>query len=280
MRNLTVSAGVVLDEALIFNPGLEIPRRLGLILEKMDEIAQHTIDVDEPDQARVLKATTELMYEISTGTEYLRSILGALASHKGMEKKISHLAVKTIDRLAALEFKVPLNKIKHEGFELAWVTLVPDGKKPVHGFTVNGLVRPKVIGSGHHRFGKALSEGYSFSLFLRRAIEVFFLQCQQVEEAVRTMFAKELQSAPGQPAEGGPQQMARRVVERLALLTFDGFQNEHLQRVSELAFVDGSIVIVRTRMLRFKVSGYTVRSHVVARGGHAFQLPFWQRPKS
>ena len=280
MQALDGSAGAVLDESLVSEPDYEIPRRLNRILDHVLTLAEGAIDVEDPDRETVLGATKELMFEISSATEYLRSILSELGKSQSAEKKISRPAQAAIDKLAALEFKVPHNKIKHDSFDLEWVTVTGDGRKPLHGFTVNGLVEPKVIGSGHHRFGTAaLSEGYSYSLFVRRATEIFYRQCQEVEAAVRKMFAKELQGSPVLSApNAGPQTTIGRIVDRLSRQPFEGFENEHRQQVPELAFADGSLVVVRTRMLRFTSAGYTVSSHMTARKGHAFRLPYWKKP--
>ncbi len=75
MQALDGSAGAVLDESLVSEPDYEIPRRLNRILDHVLTLAEGAIDVEDPDRETVLGATKELMFEISSATEYLRSIL-------------------------------------------------------------------------------------------------------------------------------------------------------------------------------------------------------------
>lgn len=214
------------------------------------------------------------MHAISSFAEYLVSILRALGEIRG-QQKLSKAAAQKISQLINQQFKVPINKIKHDGFALGWLSITHDGQAPVHGFAVNGLIEPRTFGSASFRFPNAIAEGYSFALFLRRATEAPYELCDVVESAVRQIYRDELRDKETLPSFLGSNALAEVVARQLSYMPFIGFPNEHMARVPELGFASGALLILRTRMLRFPKGAYTVSSYLIPRQGYTYKLPYW-----
>lgn len=214
------------------------------------------------------------MHLISSLAEYLGSILRALGEHHGQQKHCKASAQK-IGQLINQQFKVPINKIKHEGFTLGWLSITHDGHAPLHGFAVNGLIQPRTFGSASFRFPNAVAEGYSFSLFLRRATETPYELCNVVELAVRHLYHDELRRKEMVPVPPGSNAVAEMVARQLSFMPFTGFPNEHMARVPDVGVDGGALLLLRTRMLRFPKGPYTVSSYMLARQGYTFKLPYW-----
>lgn len=277
MGALAGSAGELLDQALIAAPNYEIPRRLDRIFGLIEGIGSAVIDVREPDWEKPLSETETLMHEITSASEYMRSVVNCLAKYHGAEKA-TRAALAELSNMVNLQFKVPINKIKHEGFELQPISFTHDGRPPIHGVVVHGLVDVRTTGSAHVRYKDAISEGYSFALLLRRAAEMLYLQSDLVETVVRQLYREDLAGAGLGQMEPGPTLQVVRALSILSRLLFEGLPNEHKGRVAELDFVDGSVVLVRSRLLRFnKKDAYTVTTSVRHRAGHTFRIPFWQQ---
>lgn len=274
MITLSDSAGHVLDDALIEAPTYELPRRFHLLLELVAKIGE-AVTLDEvKDRDAVLQDVEQLMHLISSTAEYLGSILRALGEYH-RQQKYCKTAAQKLSHLINLQFKAPINKIKHEGFALGWISIKHDGQAPVHGFAVNGLIEPRTIGSAGFRFPNAISEGYSFSLFLRRAAEVPYELCDIVELAVRHLYRDELQHKEMVPSISASGTLAEVVARNLSYLPFTGFPNEHMAHVPDFGIDGGALRLLRTRMLRFPKGAYTVSSYLHARQGYTFKLPYW-----
>lgn len=274
MDTLSDSAGSALDAALIEAPTYELPRRFHRLLELVAEIAGSITNAGTIDREAVLQDVERLMHAISSFAEYLGSILRALGEHHGQQKHTKAAAQK-IGQLINQQFKVPINKIKHDGFTLGWLSITHDDQPPVHGFAVNGLIKPRTFGPASFRFPSAIAEGYSFSLFLRRATETPYELCDLVESAVRHLYRNELHHKETLPSRSGSKILAEVVSRQLSYMPFTGFPNEHMARVPELGVAGGSLLVLRTRMLRFPKGAYTVSSHLRARQGYTFKLPYW-----
>lgn len=276
MNTLSDSAGTALDSALVHAPTYELPRQFERLLELIAEIAGSITSAGTIDQDAVLHDVEQLMHSISSFAEYLGSILRTLGEHKG-QQKYSKVAAQKISQLINQQFKVPINKIKHEGFTLGWLSITHDGRAPVHGFAVNGLIERKTFGSASFRFPSAIAEGYSFSLFLRRAVETPYELCEVVDSAVRFLYRDELREKEISPSPQGSKALAEVLAKQISYMPFTGFPNEHMTHVPEIGLDEESLLIVRTRMLRFPKGAYTVSSHMVARKGYTFKLPYWVR---
>lgn len=275
MSVLGTSAGDILDAALISAPSYEIPRRLSSILGHIDRILDALTAQGDVDTAACLRDTQALMTDISAATEYLRAIVNAIADRPGGRR--SEAAVgKKLDQLANRSFKVPINKIKHDGFELAWVTFIFENPpRLVPGFAVNGLIERRQIGPASFRFGDSIAEGYSFSLFLRRAFEIFYLQCDLIEQLVREAFRAELDGQKVIPPHAGARELVERIVIRLALLPLIGYPNESKDRVSELVVYAGTIYVGASRKIQFPGDPCRVQTQLTVREDYAFRMPFW-----
>lgn len=276
MMTLSDSAGAALDDALVHAPTYELPRQLQRLMELTASIAGSIANVEAINQDSVLQDVERLMHATSSFAEYLGSILKTLGEHKGQQKYVRSPTQK-INQLINQQFKVPINKIKHEGFALGWLSITHDGQAPVHGFAVHGLIDRKTFGSASSRFPSAIAEGYSFSLFLRRAIETPYELCDVVESAIRSLYRDELRHKDISPPPQGPTALATTLAQKLSYIPFSGFPNEHMAHVSELAMENETLLVVRARLLRFPKSAYTVSSTLIARQGYTFKLPYWVR---
>jgi hypothetical protein len=275
MNALEGSVGELLDTALVSDPCYEIPRRLGAILERVDRILDAVTVPGQIDTVACLRDTQALMTDISSSTEYLRTIVNAIANRPGGKK--SEAAVgKKLDQLANRSFKVPINKIKHDGFELAWVTFIFESPhREVPGFAVNGLIERRQIGPASFRFGDAIAEGYSFALFLRRAFEIFYLQCDLLEQLVLDVFGAELSGQDIVAPEAGPRGLVEQIVIKLAMLPLLGFPNEAKDDVPDLVVSAGTIFVGTGRKMQFPGGACRVQTQITVRKGYTFRMPFW-----
>ncbi len=269
-----------LDNELVPDPAYEIGARLERILRLVVSIGGQLPYQTGRYEQQALKETEQLMLEITSATEYLRLIGSKLGdiSPPGKAKNFK-AANQAIDREVNLLFKAPINKIKHEGFELGWIEVTYGDGVPIAGFSVNGLIRPKTTGPAAFRYGSnAIAEGYSFAFLLRKAVQAFYQQCDILEKSIRQTFS--LQPKP-QPSEQppGPAILVGEVLKCISLLPYQGFPNEHHAEVLDLFLEDGAIKIARARWLKTSKLDYSVQSHVVARTGHTFQLPYWATHK-
>lgn len=275
MNALAASAGDILDAKLISAPSYEIPRRLSAILGHIDSILDALTVQGNVDTAACLRDTQALMTDIASATEYLRTIVNAIADRPGGRRSEAALG-KKLDQLANRSFKAPINKIKHDGFELAWVTFIfEDPPCVVPGFVVNGLIERRQIGPASFRFGDSIAEGYSFSLFLRRAFEIFYLQCDLIEQLMREAFRAELDEQDVIPPQAGPRELVERIVIRLALLPLIGFPNEKKDEVPEFVVSAGTIYVGAGRKMQFPGGRCRVQTRVTVRQDHVFRMPFW-----
>jgi hypothetical protein len=273
---LSDSLGSALDDALVSEPTYELPQRIYRVLELISDAAAAVSIAEEPDRSVVLHKVQQLMNEIASLAEYLSSVLRVAGEKMGAEKYIKATSQK-LGQLINVQFKVPLNKIKHEGFFLGWLTITHDGQAPLHGFAVNGLIERRTIGPASFRYPNAVAEGYSFAFFLRRATVSLYELCDLVDAAIRHLYSKELGQKSTQPARPGSLAHAEAVVRELSYMPFQGFPNEHMNKVPELGIVGNEIVLLRTRLLRFPDSPHTVSTNIVARKGYTFRLPYWCR---
>lgn len=275
MNALETSVGDILDARLISAPRYEIPRRLSAILGHIDKILDALSVQGDVDTAACLRDTQALMADISSATEYLRSIVNAIADRPGGRRTEAAVG-KKLDQLANHSFKAPINKIKHDGFELAWVTFIFENPpRMVPGFIVNGLIERRQIGPANYRFGDSIAEGYSFSLFLRRAFEIFYLQCNLIEQLVREAFPTEFEERDVIPPHAGPRELVERIVIRLALSPLIGYPNESKDDVLNLVMFAGTIYVGASRKMQFPGGPCTVQTQMTVRQDYAFRMPFW-----
>ena len=275
ISTLEASAGAILEEALISDPSYEIPRRLTDILGHISSILD-TLEVPgEVDTGACLRTTQALMADVSSATEYLRSIVNAIASRPGGRRAEAAVG-KRIDQLAARSFKMPINKIKHDSFELGWVAFFFESqRRVVPGFVVNGLIERRQIGPASFRFGEAIAEGYSFSLFLRRAFEIFYLQCDLVELMLCEVFRAELEKSTIVSSDPGPRDLVEKINIRLALLPLIGFPNEINDVVPAIVVSSGTIYVGTGQKMQFPGGTCQVQTHISARKGYSSRMPFW-----
>lgn len=276
MMTLSDSAGTALDNELVHAPTYELPRQFQLLMELTASIAGSITSVETIDQDSVLQDVERLMHAFSSSAEYLGSILRILGENRGQQQYVK-APIQKLSQLINQQFKAPINKIKHEGFTLGWLSITHDGQAPVHGFAVNGLIDRKTFGSANSRFPKAIAEGYSFSLFLRRAIETSYELCEVVDSAVRFLYRDELCQKNISPSPQGLIALASTIAQKLSYIPFSEFPNEHMARVPELSIEGECLLIVRTRLLRFPKGPYSVSSQLIARQGYTFKLPYWVR---
>lgn len=273
---LSDSLGSAIDDALVSEPAYELPQRIYRVFELISEAAAAVSIAQEPDRDLVLHKVQQLMNEIASLAEYLSSVLRVAGENMGAEKFIKSTSQK-LGQLINVQFKVPLNKIKHEGFALGWLTITHDGQVPLHGFAVNGLIERKTIGPASFRFPNAIAEGYSFAFFLRRATVSLYELCDLVDAAIRHLYSAELGRKGVTTSRPGSLPPAEAVVRELSFMPFQGFPNEHMNKVPELGIVGNEMVLLRTRMLRFANGPHTVQTYIIARKGYTFRLPYWWR---
>lgn len=142
--------------------------------------------------------------------DYLGQLLQApLPKGEGKKNRGADAVKRRLDAHVNRLFKMPINLVKHDGFDLLWIQMYRD-YLAIHGYTLQGPLPNGVIGPIKFRRPNGDDpEGYSFALALREVLPSICLMCDIEEEvlAVEGLF------------EGVNQKNAAQNEERQALLS-------------------------------------------------------------
>lgn len=112
-------------------------------------------------------------------------------------------------------------------------------------------------------------------MFLRRAFEIFYLQCDLVEQLVLDVFGAELSGQDIVAPEAGPRGLVEQIVIKLAMLSLLCFPNETKDDVPDLVVSAGTIFVGTGRKMQFPGGACRVQTRITVRKGYTFRMPFW-----
>jgi hypothetical protein len=235
----------------------------------------------DPKHRAVLRHAELLMLRCMSLHEYLGELLTtcapASAKHElgGCRKALANQFGRDI--------RVPLNKVKHNGFTLAPITMT-NPVTSVPGFVVHGPVGEGIAGPlpFSEKHGANTREGYSLPLFMRWAFALLFeLTDLALEPLVRWEAIRS--DADTQKAYNPNDARIKTlpgVLDRLNALPRHGFPGEHETPSPMFDLGHGSLFIElsRTKKLRGRV---TVQFQIPAiHQGAVVQVPFWGANRS
>lgn len=228
----------------------------------------------------MLRHTELLMLRCTSLNDYLKKLLTACAPASA--KKELDRSCDAIEARLGRSIKVPINKIKHDGFTLAPIVLT-NGIASVPGFVVYGPLTDGIAGplSYSEKHGAGTSDGYSLPLFMRRVFTLIFEMSDLARDQLLKwgVIDKPLDAAKVHNPNDARIKALPAVLERLNALPTHGFQGEQLTRSPVFQIKDGTLAMqqVRTRVLRGTVRVQFELPAVQA--GSSFQMPYWPRQR-
>ena len=237
-------------------------------LESFDQIS------GDRKHRTALRLVEILMLRCSSLNEYLGRLLTicAPADQSGLKQARDAMSV-----CLGQGIKVPINKIKHNGFSLAPIVLT-NGVAQVLGFVVYGPLENGVSGPLSHskKHGGGTPEGYSLPLFMRTVIAMIFRMTDIASKRLSEWGSYELGKVTSQKLNPNTARVMElpNILDRLNSLPFHGFMGEHNQRAPRFSVVDGTLnmQMARVHRLRGRVS---VHFQVTSVSGQE-QLPYWK----
>lgn len=274
-----------LHRELVPLPWTEIPCRFLRVFRKVSTIAEMLPFLHRQDgrfaalnQQRILDETELVMHEICALVEYLGKLVKALLPPAEKKNKAAQAVIKRLEHKIKRLITVPVNKIKHDGFRLTWCEAYLN-KSAVMGFIVNGPIGKHMTGPANYRYGDdVVAEAYSFSLFLRKTVEILYQLCSITQDFLSDEFAlRGARSTVGKGIES--QELLGSAKDALLYLSFlpqKGFPAEQEQEVLDMV-VDGDTVrVARTFRLKLLKPGWRFQFIIPSVSvGQTIQFPFW-----
>lgn len=280
----TTEATAKLDDKQLAHPGSllakiywDVTEVLTDMLDILEAPSSSSQEADRRHRA-VLRHAEILMLRCTSLNDYLKKLLSACVpndSKNGLEQCSA-----AIETRLGKNIKVPINKIKHDGFTLAPIALT-NHVASVLGFVVYGPLPNGVTGplsfSGKH--GAGTPEGYSLPLFMRRVLALTF----EMTDLARDQLLKwgaiipSAETAKAHNPNDVRIEALPALLERLNALPHHGFQGEHTARSPIFQIKEGTMTMqtIPTRRLRGTVK---VEFQIPAvDAGSTLQMPYWNR---
>lgn len=224
----------------------------------------------------ILSRVELLMQRCASLNDYLGQLLQALLPKgEGKKNRGADAVKRRLDAQINRLFKMPINLVKHWGFELLWIQMCRDDLI-THGYTVQGPLPDGVIGPIKFRRPNGNDpEGYSFALALREVLPSIYLMCDIMEEALA---AEGLFEGAGQKnAALNDERQARlsETLEALNKLPRRAFPDEAGMHVP-IFEVQGQAVFAQTRVLRSLPGTFQITTEIGSvAAGSRYQMPYW-----
>lgn len=269
-----------LDEHLIAHPSTRIPGMFWNLTHLMHQTLTdlHFAELDGVQLARrkrsVLNNVELMMHWAAALNEYLGRMLQHSLPSVEKRAKSAHAAKDRLDARIKQLFKMPINLVKHDSFELSWIEM-RQGDSATYGYTVTGPIGNGMFGPA--KFKPRITEsreGYSFALILREAFLVPFELSDIAEAAMNNadLFTGEI------PAEVPRHISQNDLAETLSMLNslpLRGFPDEKGQRVPIFELHNGSLAFT-TAPLRQLPGPINITSELSSvRKGGTYKLPYF-----
>jgi hypothetical protein len=275
-----------LDDKLIVPPKLEVTYRFTRTFRWVAEIIQelpltqskHPVPAENA-RRHILENTELLMHEVSAFAEYLTRLLSGLAGDDRRKEKAALASGRRLSHEVVHLFKLPINKLKHDGFRLSWCE-ARYNTSVIAGFTVHGRIGKGVTGPAHfHPKAQGIAEGYSFPLLLRKTIETLYQLCFLTEAALLADIEVELRPEPAANTTTSPGLLAAASEALLLLPTLGrhGFPLENRHELLELLLDLNTVRVMRTFKLSPLKAGARITFHHRVTLGETVKPPFWPR---
>lgn len=230
----------------------------------------------DPKHRTVLRHAELLMIRCTSLNEYLGKLLTVCAP-PGARPELARCRAAMANQLGR-DIRVPINKVKHDGFTLAPMTMT-NPVASVPGFVVYGPVGDGTAGplSFSKKHGSDTREGYSLPLFMRRAFALLFELTDLALEPLARWGAvrSDTESRKAHNPNDARIQTLPGVVDRLNALPRHGFPGEHETPSPIFGLGQNSLFMElgRTKRLRGHVR---VQFQIPAlHQGAVIQMPFW-----
>lgn len=235
----------------------------------------------DPKHRAVLRHAELLMLRSMSLHEYLGELLITCAPASA--KHELGACRKALANQFGRDIRVPLNKVKHNGFTLAPITMT-NPVTSVPGFVVHGPIGEGMAGplSFSEKHGANTREGYSLPLFMRRAFALLFeLTDLALEPLVRWgAIRSDAETRKAHNPNDARMKTLPGVVERLNALPRHGFMGEHEtpSPVFDLGYNSLFMELGRTKKLRGHVR---LQFQIPAiHQGAVIQMPYWSADRS
>ena len=226
----------------------------------------------------ILSRVELLMQRCASLNDYLGQLLQALLPKgEGKKNRGADAVKRRLDAQVNRLFKMPINLVKHDGFELLWIQMNRDDLV-THGYTVQGPLADGVIGPIKFRRPNGDDpEGYSFALALREALPSIYLMCDIAEEALAGEGLFEgTDKKNGAPNDERQTQLSE-ALDALNKLPRRAFPDEAGVRVP-IFELQGQAVFAQTRVLRSLPGTFRITSEIGSVAvGSKYQMPYWTK---
>lgn len=284
--SLTPEALSRIDTKQIARPASLLAKIYWDIVEILDDMLDLLDALNDSGEASsrkhraALRHAELMMLRCTSLNDYLRKLLAACAPENG--KKDLDQCCNAIEARLGRSIKVPLNKIKHDGFTLALIMLT-NGVASVPGFVVYGPLPDGAAGplARSAKHGAGTSEGYSLPLFMRRVLALVFEMSDLARDQLLKWGAinKPLDAAEAHNPNDVRIKSLPATLERLNALPVHGFKGEEQTRSPVFQIQDGTLTMqqIRTKSLKG-----TVRVHFelpAVQAGSSFYMPYWKNQR-
>jgi hypothetical protein len=225
----------------------------------------------------ILSRVEMLMQRCASLNDYLGQLLQVLLPKgEGKKNRGADTVKRRLDARVNRLFKMPINLVKHNGFELLWIQMYRDDLV-THGYTVQGPLADGVIGPIKFRRPNSDDpEGYSFALALREVLPSIYLMCDITEQALAEEGLFEGADQRGGILNDARQAQLAEALEALNKLPRRAFPDEAGVHVP-IFEVKGHAVFAQTRVLRSIPGTFRITSEIGSVAvGSRHQMPYWQ----
>lgn len=225
---------------------------------------------------RALLSNVELlMHRCSSMNDYLGKLMYAALPAEGKKNKSAYSVKKRLDYRIERLCKVPINLVKHEGFQLCWLEM-RQGLIATHGYCVTGPVGGQQCASVKYRPSDAGSpEGYSFALILRDLLLAMFDMTDIAEAALADAGLFDAEVNPGKLTDAR-QAHLEQMLTLLNGLPLKGFPDEHGVRVP-IYWLKLGAMYVTTKPLQMLAGTFRIQTELATvTPGMGYRLPYFR----